>query len=135
MKTFNQFNEDARLIKSLMGTDFSNIESAMKDAAMKSGIKNKAPKIINKLSGIANDFKMNPKQASNFSKAIPNIVGQRMNLPTRAAQMGNKVEKGFSKMNEKLPGMIDKFSKMSEKGGKIEKGFSKMQGMINKLSK
>jgi len=138
MKTFNQFNEDANrnasLMKSLLGQDFSSIEDTMRNVTNKSKINKKAPAMVKQLSGIANQFKMDPKKASKFAENIPKIVGQRMNLPTRASQMSSKIDKGFNKLNKKLPTMVNKFKELSKPGGKIEKGLGKMQGMINMLS-
>lgn len=138
MKTFNQFNEDAKknaaLMKSLLGKDFSSIEDTVKNVTKNSKIHQKAPAMIKQISGMANQFKLDPNKASKVAENIPKIVGKRLNLPNRAQQMGSKIDKGFDKLNKKLPDMVNKFKDLSKPGGKIEKGLGKMQGMINMLS-
>tara|TARA_B100001029_G_scaffold166777_1_gene159448 strand:+ start:386 stop:805 length:420 start_codon:yes stop_codon:yes gene_type:complete len=138
MKSFKQFNEDAKknadFMKSLLGKDFSSIEDTMRNVTKKSKIHQKAPAMVKQLSGMANKFKLDPKKASKVAENIPKIVGQRMNLPTRASQMSSKIDKGFNKLNKKLPTMVNKFKELSKPGGKIEKGLGKMSTMINMLS-
>ena len=138
MKTFNQFNEDANknaaLFKSLFGSGINDFESQMKNITNNSNLPNTAPKIINKLSGMADKFKMTPKQQQNFGQNLSREVGQRMNLPDKVNKITNKVDSSFNKINEKLPGMIDKFGKMSQPGGKIDVGLKKINTMINMLS-
>tara|TARA_X000000368_G_scaffold328791_1_gene265853 strand:+ start:793 stop:1245 length:453 start_codon:yes stop_codon:yes gene_type:complete len=149
MRSFNQFREQTnnpvqkpkqvkpeQLFRSLLGKDFdvNRLETKFKDAANKSGVKSMVKRTVPKLEGIAKQFQMTPQQQQNFGKNLSGYVGNKMGLPDKLNKIGGKFENSLTKMNKKLPGMINKFEKISKPGGKLETGLGKMQGMINMLS-
>ena len=147
MKSFNQFREQtniqkpkqakpSQLFKSLLGQEFdvNRLEDKFKDAANKSGVKGMVKRTVPKLEGIAKQFQMTPQQQQNFGKNLSSHVGNKMGLPDKLNKIGGKFENSLTKMNKKLPGMINKFEKIARPGGKLEKGLGKMQGMINMFS-
>ena len=147
MKSFNQFREQtnvqkpqqvkpAQLFKSLLGQEFdvNRLEDKFKDAANKSGVKSMVKRTVPKLEGIAKQFQMTPQQQQNFGKNLSSHVGNKMGQPDKLNKIGGKFENSLTKMNKKLPGMINKFEKIARPGGKLEKGLGKMQGMINMFS-
>ena len=89
------------------------------------------PPIISDLKKMAGSYKMDKKQATNLKNTIVGTVFNKLGGQEGIDKAVGKVSSTVSKMNDELPGAVNKFSDFL-KSGKIEKGFEKMSSQIAK---
>jgi len=87
------------------------------------------PPIITDLKKMAGSYKMDKKQATNLKNNIVGTVFKKLGGQEGIDKVVGKVSSTVSKMNDELPGAVNKFSDFL-KSGKIEKGFEKMSSQI-----
>ena len=87
------------------------------------------PPVITDLKNMARSYKMDKKQATNLKNTIVGTVFNKLGGQEGIDKAVGKVSSTVSKMNDELPGAVNKFSDFL-KSGKIEKGFEKMSSQI-----